>query len=102
MGLLQKIDSFSILKKVPPHYIDKDREWVGLSNRIRTVVVSKNMKDKNDLNNFEDLAKSKWKNRICVRSSNNIYNQSLVASLIANYGEKNASSIVQDNSLINI
>lgn len=96
MGLLQKIDSFTILKKVPPYYIDKDREWVGISKRIRTVVVSKNMKDKNNLNNFEDLAKSQWKNRICVRSSNNIYNQSLVASLIANYGEQKAESIVQD------
>ena len=96
MGLLQKIDSFSILKKLSPYYIDRDREWIGVSKRIRTVVISKNMKDKNDLNNFEDLAKSQWKNRICVRSSNNIYNQSLVASLIANHGEQKAESIVQD------
>ena len=94
LGLLQKIDSFTILKKLSPYYIDKDREWIGISKRIRTLVVSKNMKDKNDLNDFEDLAKSQWKNRICVRSSNNIYNQSLVASLIANHGEQKAESIV--------
>ena len=96
LGLLQKIDSFTILKKLSPYYIDKDREWIGISKRIRTLVVSKKMKDKNDLNDFEDLAKSQWKNRICVRSSNNIYNQSLVASLIANHGEQKAESIVQD------
>ena len=96
MGLLQKIDSFSILKKLSPFYIDKDRQWVGISKRIRTVVISKKMKDRNDLQNFEDLANSQWKGRICVRSSNNIYNQSLVASLIANHGEQKAESIIKN------
>ena len=37
--------------------------------------------------NYEDLANSEWKNRIVIRSSTNMYNQSLVASLIANNGE---------------
>ena len=95
MGLLQKIDSFSILNKVSPYYVDKDRQWISISKRIRTVVVSKTMKDKNDLKNFEDLANDQWKNRICVRSSNNIYNQSLVASLIANHGEEKAEILVK-------
>ena len=82
MGLLQSINSFGVINKVSSKYIDKDRQWIGISKRIRTVVVSKNMKDKADLKNFEDLANDQLKNRICVRSSNNIYNQSLVASLI--------------------
>ena len=42
--------------------------------------------------NYEDLADSKWKNRIVIRSSNNMYNQSLVASLIANLGETQTES----------
>ena len=54
------------------------------------------MKDKADLKNFEDLANDQWKNRICVRSSNNIYNQSLVASLISNHGEKKAEKLVKN------
>jgi iron(III) transport system substrate-binding protein len=95
MGLLQKINSFSIVNKLPQNYIDKDREWVGISKRIRTVVISKKMKDKNNLKNFEDLSKDQWAGRICVRSSNNIYNQSLVASLIANHGEKKAEVFVK-------
>ena len=45
--------------------------------------------------NFEDLSKDQWAGRICVRSSNNIYNQSLVASLIANHGEKKAEVFVK-------
>ena len=45
--------------------------------------------------NYEDLADSKWKNRIVIRSSNNMYNQSLVASLIANLGETQTESWVK-------
>ena len=96
MGLLQSINSFGVINKVSSKYIDKDRQWIGISKRIRTVVVSKNMKDKADLKNFEDLANDQWKNRICVRSSNNIYNQSLVASLISNHGEKKAEKLVKN------
>ena len=96
MGLLQKINSFSIINKLPQNYIDKDREWIGISKRIRTVVVSKKMKDKNDLKNFEDLANNQWTGRICVRSSNNIYNQSLVASMIANHGEQKTESTIKE------
>ena len=96
MGLLQSINSFGVINKVSSKYIDKDRQWIGISKRIRTVVVSKNMKDKADLKNFEDLANDQWKNRICVRSSNNIYNQSLVASLISNHGEKKAEKLVRN------
>ena len=95
MGLLQKVDSFSIINKLPQYYIDKDREWIGISKRIRTLVISKNMKDRSELKNFEDLAKKQWAGRICVRSSNNIYNQSLVASIIATHGEEKAESIIQ-------
>ena len=42
------------------------------------------------------MGKNNWKGRICVRSSNNIYNQSLVASLIINHGEKKAEKIIKN------
>jgi iron(III) transport system substrate-binding protein len=37
---------------------------------------------------YEGLANPKWKGRIVIRKSNNIYNQSIVASLIKNNGKK--------------
>ena len=40
------------------------------------------------LSSIEDLADPKWKGKICVRSSDNIYNQSMVAALIAQLGEE--------------
>jgi iron(III) transport system substrate-binding protein len=42
--------------------------------------------DSRELSTYEGLANAKWKRRICIRSSNNIYNQSLVASLIVAHG----------------
>ena len=95
MDLLHKIDIRSIKNKISPNYIDKDYKWVGLSKRIRTIIYSKKNVNKNDISAFEDLAKDNWKNKICVRSSNNIYNQSLVASLISNHGERKAEKIVK-------
>ena len=95
MDLLHKIDTSSIKNKISHNYIDNDYKWVGLSKRIRTIIYSKKNVNKNDVSSFEDLAKDNWKNKICVRSSNNIYNQSLIASLIAHYGEKKAEKIVK-------
>ena len=86
MGLLQDIDTSKL--KISSNYIDKDNKWVGLSKRIRTIVYSKKSVNRGELLKFEDLSLENWNNRICVRSSNNIYNQSLVASLIFNLGEK--------------
>jgi iron(III) transport system substrate-binding protein len=45
-----------------------------------------------ELSTYEELAKPNWKNRILIRSSNNIYNQSLVASLIHNDGPEGAQA----------
>ena len=36
---------------------------------------------------YEGLADPKWKGRLVIRKSDNIYNQSLVASLITNNGK---------------
>jgi len=96
MDLLQEVKIDSIKNKISSNYIDKDFKWVGLSKRIRTIVYSKQNVIKSDIDNFEDLAKDKWGKRICVRSSNNIYNQSLIASVIANHGEKKAEEIVKN------
>ena len=93
MGLLQDIDTSKL--KISSNYIDKDNKWVGLSKRIRTIVYSKKSVNRGELLKFEDLSLENWNNRICVRSSNNIYNQSLVASLIFNLGEKQTEKIIK-------
>ena len=95
MGLLQKINTISFKNRLSKDYMDKDNMWIAISKRIRTIIYSKEKVKKRDISRFEDLASNEWKDRICVRSSNNIYNQSLIASLIASVGEGKAESITK-------
>ena len=81
-GVLQKIGSESIDAAVPAHLRDADGFWVALSKRARTIVYARDRVDAAALSTYEGLADPTWKGRICIRSSGNIYNQSLVASMI--------------------
>lgn len=85
-GVLKPIASDDLLAAVPPGLLDADSMWVGLSRRVRGIAYHKDRVDPGELTGILDLADPEWKGRICVRSSGNIYNQSLVASLIAMHG----------------
>ena len=87
-GLLQKIRS-EILKKNIPNHLRNDY-WFGITKRSRILFYNPDLIKSEDLVDitYEDLSKQKWKNKILVRKSDNIYNQSLVASLIENNGTK--------------
>lgn len=84
--LFQAIEDSEITDLLPPQYRDPDGYWYGLSVRVRALVFHKERVTAAQLSTYENLSDPKWHNRICVRSSNNIYNQSLVASLIAHHG----------------
>jgi len=86
LELFQAVDSEILEKGIPEHYRDNDRQWFGLSLRSRVIVYAPEHVKEEELNSYENLADSKWKNRLCVRSSSNAYNQSLVAAMIANDG----------------
>lgn len=81
-GVLQVSGSPVLEQRIPKSLRDKDGYWYGMSQRARTIFYVKGKVDPSELSTYEDLADPKWKGRLCVRSSNNIYNQSLVASLI--------------------
>ena len=85
-GVLQAAMSAENRQMVPANLQDKSGYWLGLTKRSRVIVYAKDRVDPNELSSYEALADSKWKGRICVRSSNNIYNQSLVASMLAQQG----------------
>lgn len=85
-GLLQPIQSEALNAAVPTQYRDPEGTWYGLSLRARPIMYAKDRVDPAELSTYEDLAASKWKGRICIRSSSNIYNQSLVSSMIAAEG----------------
>jgi len=89
LGLFTKIKSKKIDNIVPTRLRGANNEWVALAKRARVIFYNSEKFTSDDLStlNYEDLSSSKWKNKIAIRSSNNLYNQSLVASMIANYGE---------------
>ena len=91
-GLLRKIASDQFAHSVPEQYRDPENYWFGLSLRLRVIVYSKDRVDPKNLSTYEQLTDPMWKNRVCIRSSNNIYNQSLVASLVSHHGIENTQT----------
>lgn len=90
MGLLEPVSSKILTKNVPEMMRDSENHWFGLSVRARVIAYAKDRIKENELSTYEDLADPKWRGKIVVRSSNNIYNQSLLASLINENGSKKA------------
>ena len=89
-GLFQSIQSEKVLAEVPENLRGPNDEWTAIAKRARVIFYNpENISDEQVENfNYEDLADQKWNKRIVIRSSNNMYNQSLVASLIENIGEE--------------
>ncbi len=85
-GVLQTINSPILNRVVPANLRDRDNQWFGLSQRARVIFYAKDRVKPESLSSYEALAEPEWRQRVCIRSSNNVYNQSLVASMIASIG----------------
>jgi iron(III) transport system substrate-binding protein len=91
-GILQPVKSKKLQQNVPLSMSDPDGHWYGMTVRARVIVYAKGRVKPTELSTYEDLASPKWRARIAVRSSSNIYNQSLLASIIAANGPDKALS----------
>lgn len=89
-GVLQAVQSEVLNRAIPARYRESGNHWFGLSLRARPIVYSVERVRPEELSSYEDLAGPKWKGRVCVRSSGNIYNQSLLAAMIEAHGEEKA------------
>jgi iron(III) transport system substrate-binding protein len=85
-GLLQPVDSAVLHAAIPAQYRDPQGYWFGLSLRARVIVYARDRVSADQLATYEALTDPKWKGKICVRSSSNVYSQSLVAAMIARWG----------------
>ena len=94
-GSLQPIQSAKLNQAIPAHLRDAGNQWFGLTYRARVLFYNPATVKPTELTTYEDLADPKWKGRICVRSSGNIYNQSLLASMIAAKGAAAAEQWAQ-------
>jgi iron(III) transport system substrate-binding protein len=91
-GLLQPVQSDILMSNIPSVLRDKQDYWFGLTYRARIIAYALDRVDPNQITDYESLTDSKWKGKILVRSSGNIYNQSLMASIIASNGPEVAKS----------
>ena len=87
-GLLQPISSEILNSTIPAHLRDLDNNWFGLTKRARIIVYSKDRVKAEELSTYDALTDAKWNKKVLIRSSGSIYNQSLLAVMIANKGEE--------------
>lgn len=85
-GVLQPMTSSTLEKAIPRNLRHPDGLWFGLTERARIIVYNKERVKPSELSTYEALAEPQWKGRVCVRSSTNVYNQSLLGSMIASEG----------------
>lgn len=85
-GIAQPIESEAIDAAIPQEYRATDDEWIGLTRRARVVYASKDRVTQKAIT-YEELADPKWRNKICIRSGQHVYNVALIASMIAAHGE---------------
>jgi iron(III) transport system substrate-binding protein len=85
-GILAPVDSEVLESRLPAALQHPDDLWFGFSERVRVVYYNTDVYDEPPLERYEDLADARFDDEICIRSSSNDYNQSLVASLIAANG----------------
>ena len=95
MGLLKPARSAVLDAKIPAHLKDPDNPWFGLSIRARTIVYNTEKLKPAALSTYEDLADPKWQGKLCLRTSKKVYNQSLVAMMIAEKGEAETEKVVK-------
>jgi iron(III) transport system substrate-binding protein len=87
--LLKPVSSQVLSERIPAHLRHPDGHWFGFSQRARIIFYAKDRVE-NPPRTYLDLADPEWKGRICIRSSSNVYNLSLMSSIIANEGEEAA------------
>jgi iron(III) transport system substrate-binding protein len=92
---LKPVQSKVLTVNIPAHLRDPGNQWFGLSVRARTIFFNNQKVKPAELSTYEDLGSPKWKGRLCLRTSKKVYNQSLVAMMIAEHGEARAEQVVK-------
>jgi iron(III) transport system substrate-binding protein len=94
-GLLQPVDTPRLEQQVPPALRDPAGAWWGISTRIRTPMRSTERVGPDAVRSYADLGDPRFKGRLCLRTSNNEYNQSFVADSIAKHGEARTEKLLR-------
>ncbi|MEN9228042.1 MAG: Fe(3+) ABC transporter substrate-binding protein [Gloeomargarita sp. GMQP_bins_120] len=86
-GLFRPVDSPLLTRSIPASLREPRNHWFGFTRRARVIMYNKDRVKPGDISTYEELADPKWRGQVLVRSSRNVYNQSLVGALIRHLGE---------------
>jgi len=92
LGFFQSVKSALLEQRIPASLREPNGLWFGFSLRARVVAYNKAKVKPEDVASYESLAEPKWKGRLCMRSSTNIYNLSLMGALVEHLGEAKAEA----------
>jgi len=92
LGLFQPVKSASLESRIPANLREPSGLWFGFSTRARVIAYNKDKVRPGEISTYEELADPKWKGRVCMRSSTNVYNLSLMGALIDHLGEAKAEA----------
>ncbi|QFU03091.1 Iron deficiency-induced protein A precursor [Halomonas sp. THAF5a] len=90
--IFASVESEVLDERLPAHMRHPEGKWFGFSQRVRALFIDPTAVDADEISRYEDLADPALEGEVCIRSSNNIYNQSLLASMIAHHGEEEAET----------
>ncbi|HEX6318799.1 MAG TPA: Fe(3+) ABC transporter substrate-binding protein [Burkholderiales bacterium] len=92
MGLFQPVKSALLESRVPESFREPGGHWFGFSMRARVIAYRRDKVQPAEVQTYEQLADPRWKGRVCMRSSTNIYNLSLMGALIDHLGADKAEA----------
>jgi len=90
--LFQGVQSKVLEQRVPANMRHPEGHWYGLSQRARLIYYNKDQIKPGEITSYEDLADPKWRGKVCIRKSSNVYNLSLLSSIIESKGEAAAAA----------
>jgi iron(III) transport system substrate-binding protein len=92
LGLFQPVKSATLDARIPASLREPGGQWFGFSTRARVIAYNKAKVRPGEISSYEELADPKWKGRVCMRSSTNVYNLSLMGALIDHLGDARAEA----------
>jgi iron(III) transport system substrate-binding protein len=93
-GLLAPVTTPTLERQVPGEWRDPEGSWWGMSLRVRTPMRNTSVPE-DAVRSYEDLGDARWKGELCLRTSNNEYNQSLVADMLAKRGPEDTRALLE-------
>ncbi len=86
-GLFAPVRSRVLEARIPEQFRDPEGNWFGFSYRARVIAYARDKVKPEEVASFQDLAKPRFKGRLCVRSGGHVYNRTLVAAMLHHLGE---------------